>query len=130
MVSNAICEALACAYMYNLMVEVPMIFKGSQMCYSMFRMDENRFAYIALTKAEEGREDSGESFVFMPWRSLIRHAAQNMDYEGLMINPYHKTPHGAIIYLNRDNLEHIIRYAEKTINGLPDNVRDAVIRGI
>lgn len=61
---------------------------------------------------------------------MIRHAAENTDFEGLMINPYRETSHGAILYLNRDNLNRIIQNAEEIIDGLPESIRDAVRKGI
>ena len=121
-----ICRELTYAYIYNITTTVPMKFQGAQRCYAMYRMDDTRFAYVALTDPGKDSIYQWDTMVTKTWKSIIRHAATNTKYDGLIINPDHTNAQGAILYLSRDNLKHIIQYAEETINDLPESLREEI----
>ena len=124
-----IMDAVTLAYVYNLNAVCPMDFNGKDLLYNLYRTPENGFARIVCTPGDKGIDKLPEKLlIFIAWRGILSQAANARGIMGIVINPY--SGHRAIACLNQENIRMIIQQAEDTINGLPDDIREEVRKGI
>ena len=122
--------ALLEAYARNMTGVVPMIFRNSKPCYGTFRIDAARYAYRVYTISEKRTPADGEMEAFIPWRSIIDYALKDEEADGIIINP---PPfmifNPAVAYIPKDNLQVVVREAERILNQTPGDARDGTVEG-
>ena len=123
-----VCNELTFACIYNLKTFVPVRLREKDMVYELFDLQKGVYAWQTFIIPQEETQTPQQPGAVMAWRTLLRRAAEDPQTSGLVIDPY--PGEQALLFLSRENLQHILENAARSIAALPEPLRVEVEKGI